>query len=197
VTTLADALRMLMTAEDVLEKLDPKTVWNDDMAKLYLRGHDDRQSEIDALHAHIVAQADREQQLEKQRNAAQDRVRELEATLLDEHSRLAQAQAQPAAVGVVGSVRWGRMYTQAGFANQLMMGTFANRADAEKILSVPHRVVAIVDPDAIVPLASAKVVGVISPSGSLFGRDKLNAAGWSDCAPVYPGIAQPAQEREG
>jgi hypothetical protein len=77
------------------------------------------------------------------------------------------------------------MYTQAGFANQLMMGTFANRADAEKITSVPHRVVAIVDPDAIVTLASGKVARWVN--------DEDND---STVTPLYPGIAQPAQVGE-
>jgi hypothetical protein len=120
------------------------------------------------------------------------RVRDLERAL-DEHSRLAQAEAQPAAVGVMGHVRWGRMYTQAGSANQLMMGTFANRDDAEKPTSVPYRVVAIVDPAQIVPLASAEVGCWKVGDGDNIEFWRSGIAGG---VPHYPGIAQPAQERE-
>jgi hypothetical protein len=136
-------------------------------------------------------------ELRAENDALTARVRELESTLLDEHSRLAQAEAQPAAVGVVGAVRWGVVDRQGMMASNY---THDARDLAEAFTSYckgSMRVVAIVDPDAIVPLASGTPVGVIATSGSLFGLDKLNHPGWSDCAPVYRGIAQPAQERAG
>jgi hypothetical protein len=103
------------------------------------------------------------------------------------------AAQQPAAVGVAGSVRWGVMTNMGVFDVPV---AFSTRAQAEARASHGERVVAIVDPEQIVPLASAEVVGVASPSGSLFAPDKLNKPGWSDCAPVYRGLAQPALERD-
>ena len=65
--TTADALRRWVKAQKAMDAAG----WSMQDATTYLRGHDDRQPEIDALTA---------------------RVRELEATVLDEHSRLAQEE---------------------------------------------------------------------------------------------------------
>jgi len=79
--TLAETLRAYFEADaaySVARHSMQSTIaneWTDDERAQYLRGHYDRQSEIDALTA---------------------RVRELEVTLLNEHSRLAQEEAQPA-----------------------------------------------------------------------------------------------------
>jgi hypothetical protein len=83
--TLAETLRELQQRRDEKQAAEQAFVAvlsrvPDDMRVLavqegYLRGHDDRQPEIDALQA---------------------RVRELESTVLDEHSRLAQEEAKPA-----------------------------------------------------------------------------------------------------
>jgi hypothetical protein len=83
--TLAETLRELQQRRDekqaaerahrnVLMHIVPSGM-SVDMQVAYLQGHDDRQPEIDALQA---------------------RVRELESTVLDEHSRLAQEEAKPA-----------------------------------------------------------------------------------------------------
>jgi hypothetical protein len=153
--------------------------------RAFLSGHDDRQPEIDALTA---------------------RVRELEATLLDEHSRLAQAEAQPAAVGVVGAVRWGcleELYRT--------FRVFDTRESAQRAVEVGarhgkgdefYRVVAIVDPAQIVPLASATPAHweVRMSGGYAVTYDNAKDAqrfADSPVTPLYPGIAQPAQEREG
>jgi chaperonin cofactor prefoldin len=147
------------------------------------------------LHARATMRMNELRRYDDENESLHTRVKELEATLLDEHSRLAQAEAQPAAVGVVGGVRWGVLSDEDAFEVNV---AWRERRGADAMSKVTgHRVVAIVDPAQIVPLASAEVVGVISQTGSLFGPGFLGKAGWSDCAPVYPGIAQPAQEREG
>jgi hypothetical protein len=118
----------------------------------------------------------------------------LEATLLDEHSRLAQAEAQPAAVGVVGNVRWGVLSDEDAFEVNV---AWRERRGAEAMSKVTgHRVVAIVDPAQIVPLASAEPVRWRDSCGDTW----RTRAGAGECSgtvtPLYPGIAQPAQERE-
>ena len=191
-TTLAEKLRAWEGSEENFSAAraalvgTPADAWDDDMRFCYLRGHDDAKAESAA-------------NVEMSRNqidALTARVRELEATLLDEHSRLAQEEAQPAAVGVVGAVKYA--------ATRMRDGVLSTRAqftrhmadvDAEKCKSVNgenYRVVAIVDPDAIVPLASAEPV---------YYADKHDVIHLSKpgvtVTPLYPGIAQPAQERDG
>jgi hypothetical protein len=85
------------------------------------------------------------------------RVRELEATLLDEHSRLAQEEAKPAAVGVVGTVRYGVLCMPKNYAPSMNSAVYSTHDAACRAWGHEpnmYRVVAIVDPDAIVPLAS-------------------------------------------
>jgi hypothetical protein len=169
----------------------------------YLRGYDDRQPEIDALQAELAAaRQEFAEWLGASRKALdthaalQERVRELESTILDEHSRLAQEEAKPAAVGVVGTVLG---YTLADdMCVVSVMSPTREHADARLARSCAYRrVVAIVDPDAIVPLASGEPMGLINPkTGTLHGADHLNLTRFSDCARVYPGLAQPAQERD-
>jgi hypothetical protein len=113
--TLADKLRAYMAADTTfsraVEALDgtDAAAWCHDERAAYLRGYDDRQPEIDALQAELAAaRQEFAEWLGASRKALdthaalQERVRELESTILDEHSRLAQEEAKPAAVGVVG-----------------------------------------------------------------------------------------------
>jgi hypothetical protein len=112
--TLAEKLRELQQRRDERQAAEQAFVAVLSRVPLavqdgYLRGYDDRQPEIDALQAELAAaRQEFAEWLDASRKALdthaalQERVRELESTILNEHSRLAQAEAQPAAVGVVG-----------------------------------------------------------------------------------------------
>jgi hypothetical protein len=111
--------------------------WDDDMRDIYLRGYDDRQSEITALHGEV-------QYAKFVNDVLTARVWELETQLA--------VRPQPAVVGVVGSVRWGVELSpdNVRFCD--------SRKEAEQYAaswSPVSSVVAIVDPAQIVPLASA------------------------------------------
>jgi len=106
-------------------------------------------------------------------------------------SLAAALAAQPAAVGVVGSVRWGCLEDESRVCR-----VFHTKENAQRAVQVGarhgksgefYRVVAIVDPDAIVPLASAEPT---MHSTETRGTTPMEI-------PLYPGIAQPAQERDG
>lgn len=158
--------------------------WN--KGKAYLTGHDDAmrkaQATIDALTA---------------------RVRELEARLyghdnaLDCLNERAQpvAQPSPAAVGVVGEVRYG-VETNTGHMHQW---SYTNEASARAVLDrfAFGRVVAIVDPDSIVPLVGKEPVRWLDSSGSAWrSRANCEMHGGASVIPAYPGLAQPAQQRD-
>jgi hypothetical protein len=91
-TTLAEKLRAYVDADTgfarAVEALDgtDAAAWCHDERAAYLRGHDEAKAES----AEAIAV------LRDEGKRLTARVRELEATLLDEHSRLAQAEAQPA-----------------------------------------------------------------------------------------------------
>jgi hypothetical protein len=97
-------------------------------AKDYLRGYDDARAEMDP---HI-------EKLERENEAMKSQL----------------AAPKPAAVGVVGAVRWGLTYTDGDLTGLV----WDNRKDAQEYshnyTGGRARVVAIVDSDAIVPLAS-------------------------------------------
>jgi hypothetical protein len=115
-------------------------------------------------------------------------------------ARVRELEAQPAAVGVAGAVRWGRMYGDSTrYPNCMMMHTSTNRADAEKYIEVDFRVVAIVDPAQIVPLASAEPVRWRTDGYESTWAERKTAAGYTltTVTPLYPGLAQPAQEGDG
>jgi hypothetical protein len=165
----------------------------------YLRGYDDRQPEIDALQVELAAARqefaewmDASRTALDTHTALQARVRELEATILDEHSRLAQEEAKPAAVGVVGAVRWGRMDAVDCMAH----GTCDSIESAKRRAAASHynRVVAIVDPKAIVPLASAEVARWWDADGTTWRTRAAAGEVSGTVTPLYPGLAQPEQE---
>jgi len=106
--TLAEKLRELQQRRDEKQAAEqaylavasrvPDDMRVDRVQDAYLRGHDDRQPEIDALQAELAAaRQEFAEWLDASRKALdthaalQERVRELESTILDEHSRLAQA----------------------------------------------------------------------------------------------------------
>jgi hypothetical protein len=159
-------------------------------ARTYLRGHDDRQSEVDALTARVNDLESMVESMEKENSAQAARVRELEA--------------QPAAVGVVGAVRYGARFDSNGNVAAL---TFDSLEVAREFYSTkstksqPWRasVVAIVDPDAIVPLASGRVARWVDDESRIvyMSRELATEENETTVTPLYPGIAQPAQEREG
>jgi len=173
-------------------------------AAAYLRGYDDAQAEsaanfemsrnqIDALAAEVekwkgqyYAVADavarestgvvdlcrKARQTREDRDALTARVRELEAQIA--------AQPQPAAVGVVGAVRWGVLEV----GDHMISRVWGKRVGAEHYRhSYPHtgRVVAIVDADALVPLASVKPVQFAHN----WTADDLDTT-----RPLYRGLAQ-------
>jgi BMFP domain-containing protein YqiC len=249
--TLAEKLRAYMEAENVLasalEALRTEGAsWTDDERACYLRDHDDRQSEIDALTAEVekwkgryydVADAvarestgvedlcRQARQTRETCDALTARVRELEAkeaewadvfhgqkqriatleaTLPDEHSRLAQEEAKPAAIwGVVENPKYavirdhdGVLSTRAQFTRY--MAEQDMRDHKRMFPRYGYRVVAIVDPDAIVPLASGEPKAWATHVGGVHAYKpaaEFHTKGF--ITPLYPGIAQPAQEREG
>jgi hypothetical protein len=184
-TTLAEKLRAVkekreaqsVAQKEYLDAFDgvPPDLRPEWMQDAYLRGHADALAE-----AKVEIDALRDQ---SQRFYA--RVKLLEKNALDEHSRLAQEEAKPAAVGVVGSVRWGVVDRQGMMASNCV---YESREVAEvyTIFSKGFlRVVAIVDPAQIVPLASATPL-TWAEKKALHATDA-----------VYRGLAQNAQEGEG
>lgn len=132
-----DATTEMELAEDEVSLTEAEQ-WSHDRRYGYVRGYDDARAECAAEIAALRA-----------------RVEELESLALDEHSRLAQEEARPAAVGVVGSVRWGLV----SLPKTLVAFTFSERDEAQEratALGDGYRVVAIVDPDAMVPLQSTE-----------------------------------------
>jgi hypothetical protein len=130
-------------------------------------------------------------------------VRELEANnrdllstkviVCDDH----EVHEQPAAVGVVGAVLG---YTNLYEGNRFG-GWYTTAQDAKKgSLTGAPRVVAIVDPAQIVPLASATPVRWLGEfPGFKYIRntqEEIVSIGVDTVTPLYPGIAQPAQEGE-
>jgi len=140
-------------------------------AKEYLRGYDDARAEMGPYI----------EKLERENEAMTGRVRELEA-------------AQPAAVGVVGAVRWGALALD-GFT------IFQVETSREKAEMLGRRVVAIVDPDALVMLASrervldeATVNAVCDIAESLmYAAPEVRKMHVQRIADIF---AQPAQERD-
>jgi predicted nuclease with TOPRIM domain len=231
--TLAEKLRELQQRRDEKQAAEQAFVAvlsrvPDDMRILavqaaYLRGYDDRQSEIDALQAELAAaRQEFAEWLDASRKALdthaalQERVRELEAELTDTQvenawlwtkdpspNKDAELEAhrkdrqQPAAVGVVGAVRWGVELSpdNVRFCD--------SRKEAEQYAaswSPVSRVVAIVDPAQIVPLASGDVKLWMDDNAESAWDDRASAIRFgcaSNVTPLYPGIAQPAQERAG
>jgi hypothetical protein len=183
-TTLAEQLRAYLDADkalaSALEALDntAAATWGDDKRACYLSGHDDAKAES----AEEIAV------LREEGKRLTARVRELEANnrdllstkviVCDDH----EVHEQPAAVGVVGAVLG---YTNLYEGNRFG-GWYTTAQDAKKgSLTGAPRVVAIVDPAQIVPLASGKVARWVN--------DEDNDV---TVIPLYPGIAQLAQVGE-
>jgi len=189
---LATVLRTFLTTKGAYlqarSAMEDATEMREMEIAAYLRGYDDAKAEADPYIA----------QLERENEALEARVNDLESMV-----EKLDSQPQPAAVGVVGVVRWAvidRFYDLDGTI------TYKSRESAEFRAGQMHksldaRVVAIVDPAQIVPLASGTPARWMSVSGHT-GMDMLNGD-----TPLYPGhahyrfsdnttlgMAQPAQE---
>jgi hypothetical protein len=191
--TLAETLRELETRReekraaeaaylDVADRV-PEDLRNWLAQAGYLRGYDDAKAE--AAHTEMLL---REAQDELAN--AQARVQALAAELA---VRMTVPEAQPAAVGVVGAVRWGHLRN-----GQLLARVFDTLRDATLCEAHEVRVVALVDPDAIVPLASGTAARWRHDQLDRVWhhRDLAACAGYGTVSPLYPGLAQPAQERD-
>jgi hypothetical protein len=191
-TTLAEKLRDWMEARikaraayEALVEMDADVEYfTDDTARAYLRGYDD--AKVEAAHTEMLL---REAQDEIAN--AKARVQELAAELA---VRMTVPETQPAAVGVVGAVRWAvidRFYDLDGTI------TYKSRESAEFRAGQMHksldaRVVAIVDPAQIVPLASANAEAWKDRFG-VWHEYKDEAEAHGPATPLYPGLAQPVQ----
>jgi hypothetical protein len=103
---------------------------------------------------------------------------------------------QPAAVGVVGAVRYGVLCVPRNYAPSMNNAVYSTHDSAYRAWGHEpdlYRVVAIVDPDSIVPLASREPVASYEEAGE---DTQFSRMVWDDAIPLYPGIAQPAQERD-
>jgi hypothetical protein len=149
----------------------------------YLRGYDDAKAE--AAHTEMLL---REAQDELAN--AQARVQALAAELA---VRMTVPEAQPAAVGVVGAVRWGHLRN-----GQLLARVFDTLRDATLCEAHEVRVVALVDAAQIVPLASGTAARWRHDQLDRVWhhRDLAACAGYGTVSPLYPGLAQPAQEAD-
>jgi hypothetical protein len=198
--TLAETLRAYFEADAayaVAEHAMQHTIaseWTDDERAQYLRGYDDAKAE--AAHVEMLL---REAQDELAN--ANARVQQLAAELA---VRMTVPETQPAAVGVVGAV--------IGYAVQREHDgvLISGRARTKKVTDdnlptyeagfpgMRFRVVAIVDPDAIVPLASGTAARWRHDQLDRVWhhRDLAACAGYGTVSPLYPGLAQPAQERD-
>jgi BMFP domain-containing protein YqiC len=187
--TLADTLRRWLKGRKAMDDAG----WSVQDASTYLRGHDDRQPEIDALTAEVekwkgryydVADA-----VARESTGVEDlcrQARQTRETCDALTARVRELEAQPAAVGVV--------VTQAMV--QALIDKFGYiYGESEPWRDVLTTALATAQ---IVPLASAEPVGTQSPkTQTVYGKSSVGDPLYADCAPVYPGIAQPAQEREG
>jgi hypothetical protein len=193
-TTLAEKLRAWVEAREQAHAVEQEIresqgrMFSGEEVRDYLSGHDDAKAES----AEEIAV------LREEGKRLTARVRELEATLLDEHSRRAQEEAKPAAVGVVGDVLG---YTNL-YEGRRFGGWYATAQDAKQgSLTGAPRVVAIVDPAQIVPLASGEPVRWLGERpGFKYIRDtqeEIASIGVDTVTPLYPGLAQNAQEGEG
>jgi hypothetical protein len=110
--------------------------------------------------------------------------------------------AQPAAVGVVGAVKYGVLCVPRNYAPYMNNAVYSTHEAAYRAWGHEpdmYRVVAIVDPDAIVPLASAEPVRWIGTLGRTY-HTRVDAVSSSETiarvVPLHEGLAQPAQERD-
>ena len=141
-----------------------------DRAEDYLRGYDDAKAEMDPT-------------IEKMER----RVEVLEAAL-DTPKPAAVEGCTVRAVGVVGAVRWGHLRN-----GQLLARVFDTLRDATLCEAHEVRVVAIVDPARLVPLASAEPAKWTSETGHSVNYKQGHVCN----IPLYPGLAQPEQEGDG
>jgi hypothetical protein len=198
---LAEALREIVESADAMQKAraalpEGYELWSASRARDYLRGYDDAKQEMDPYIEKLERGNEefdmRNRELMDELTNANARVRELEAALLDEHSRLAQEEAQPAAVGVVGALLGHSVLN--GY-DVLVTTMLCSQAEALRIARQPgDRVVAIVDPAQIVELASGEPLNrCVDSDGLLYWKADYSVR--AD-AKLYVG-AQPAQERDG
>ena len=220
-TTLAETLRAYVNAHLSLERTLAVLGdgWSKDDALLYLRGYNDAkaeaehadmllreaQDEIDnanarvqeleaaverwqAAHAHAgegLTLANREQQ------RCYKRIGELEAQLTE--------RPQPAAVGVVGAVKYAAIRERDGVLSTRAQFTHAMaQVDMKKCRDLhaeTYRVVAIVDPDAVVPLTSKEPEAWRdSHHDGLHYSPKLPAyLDGATVTPLYAGTPEPAR----
>jgi len=189
-TTLAEKVRALkekreaqsVAQKEYLDAFDgvPPDLRPEWMQDAYLRGHADALAE-----AKVEIDAHREQ---SQRLYA--RVKLLESSALDEHSRLAQEEARPAAVGVVvdDAMRSRVRHCQPQLSEQ----------EIDRLLR--HALISA----QIVPLASAEPIAwhddqydlSSGASGVCDDREMAASHNTKTVSPLFIGIAQPAQERE-
>ena len=191
--TLAETLRELAERRD--EKRQAEEAYLNVAARVpedlrhwhaqaaYLRGYDDAKAEA----------ADTEMLLREAQDEianAQARVQALAAELA---VRMTVPEAQPAAVGVVGAVRWGHLRN-----GQLLARVFDTLRDATLCEAHEVRVVALVDAAQIVPLASGTAARWRHDQLDRVWhhRDLAACAGYGTVSPLYPGLAQPAQEAD-
>jgi len=143
-------------------------------AEDYLRGYDEARSEMDPYI----------EKLERENEALTARVRELEAQIAAQPKPAAVEGCTVRAVGVVGAVLGHSVLN--GY-DVLVTTTLCSQAEALRIASRPgDRVVAIVDADALVPLASATPVQWMSQTGNTFNYKQGHVCN----VPLYPGIAE-------
>jgi hypothetical protein len=193
--TLEERLRDLRDAEErrdaasgeitALLPFVPQWLHSCQLREAYLRGCEDTRTVMAEEIAHLRACA-----------VLDDATREAEARIAALEARVRELQAQPAAgaVGVVGEVRYG-VEIDDGFIHRWI---YSNE-DSARAVSFDHfhsRIVAIVDPEAVVPLTSKEPVA---------WRDDDDGDPWriretalegcrTTVTPLYPGLAQPARE---
>jgi len=197
--TLAEKLRWLDEAKLQLQVAQealagtPAGLWDERDRSTYLRGYDDAKAEMDPYIAQLER---RNEELEMHLRESNDEIANAKARVRELEAQLA-AQPQPAAVGVVGSVRYGVKRDRDGvLSHRAQFSRYMAEHDMEKHKTAfPHetfRIVAIVDPAQIVPLASAEPLQrSVDNDGLLYWKADKSVRAW---AKLYVG-AQPAQER--
>lgn len=196
--TLAERLRMYRQAAENASKasdemehaasfIPRKYRYPSPSGDAYLTGHDDATREaaarIKALEARVRELESQLATAEQQRDTAQEQVVDLLTP------KVLASQPSPAAVGVVGKV--------IGYANvmpgsMLSMKVMPSKSEAEAQRILGDHVVALVDPDSIVPLQSRSAIAEWTGTTIRWGRG-LEKAYTNPCG-LYAGQLQPARE---
>jgi regulator of replication initiation timing len=159
------------------------------------------EAQLAAMREELSVAVDCERKQEEITHEWRERAQRLQgqcAALKQENDNL-KAHPQPAAVGVVGVVRWGVESFPENYSHALVAMSFNSResAEAERLKwGDRYRVVAIVNPNSIVPLESNEPVRWIDTNGIAWDtRESAIRYGKTDTInPLYEGPAQPAQE---